>query len=258
MAAKTQDAAGVLVRNNERVHYQPDANPGDRWMVTRDGEPRLWAESLYVIAQHLNLDVEEFNRCAALMEPATPRETALAAQRETATVRHRKRGLTPEMVEAHYPTSQYQFDECETCRAIHDIAKEALAAPTGEAGVPWSSAMPFEWSDPGSPLTELRMWYDHAVLKAEAARRTGKYPLLLADKDRAFAAMLAAARVPAPSAPQEPRGEPGEGMVERAWLSECERDPRLKTVDAKSVAGEKAAIRSILRAALSSEAPDAD
>jgi hypothetical protein len=41
-----------------------------------------------------------------------------------------------------------------------------------------------------------------------------------------------------------------EAMVERAWQGECENDPRLRTVDAKSVAGEKSAIRRILTAAL--------
>lgn len=64
---------------------------------------------------------------------------ALAAQRAVpvegdATARYRKRGLTPEMVEAHYPTRQHQFDECKTCRAIHDIAKEALSVPQEPRG----------------------------------------------------------------------------------------------------------------------------
>lgn len=121
----------------------------------------------------------------------------------------------------------------ETVRGLH-ARETALAAPTGEAGVPWSSAMPFEWSDPGSPLTELRMWYDHAVLKAEAARRTGKYPLLLADKDRAFAAMLAAARVPAPSVPQEPRGESG------AWAHAAVESAKQEVAEAYDAGGERA------------------
>ena len=49
---------------------------------------------------------------------------------------HAEGGLTADMVEGHYPSSQHQPDECEMCRAIHDIAKEALnaALPIREGG----------------------------------------------------------------------------------------------------------------------------
>lgn len=46
---------------------------------------------------------------------------------------HVAAGLTPEMIEAHYPSSQHQPDECEMCRAIHDIAKEALSIPAARS-----------------------------------------------------------------------------------------------------------------------------
>jgi thioesterase domain-containing protein len=40
----------------------------------------------------------------------------------------RARGLTPEMVVAHYPQTQHQPDECELCHYVFKIAAEALAA----------------------------------------------------------------------------------------------------------------------------------
>ena len=44
-------------------------------------------------------------------------------------VEHRKRGLTADMIAAHYPQTQHQPDECELCHAVFEIAKEAIAAP---------------------------------------------------------------------------------------------------------------------------------
>jgi len=56
-------------------------------------------------------------------QPATQRSKA---------AHHAAHGLTAAMIDAHYPISQHQPDECEMCHALHEIAKEAIEASLSE------------------------------------------------------------------------------------------------------------------------------
>lgn len=76
------------------------------------------ASTLYDMALKLADEVDKL-RAAAVSE----------RQRSEAPVctEHATRGLTPEMVMAHYGSMQHQPDECELCDAVVKIAAEALS-----------------------------------------------------------------------------------------------------------------------------------
>lgn len=106
----------------------PDSNGTDDWKTAYMG--------MLIQARHL----ENRNR---ILEKA-PSELANVGAPVAASIAqaHVARGLTAEEIEGHYPTSQHQPDECEMCRAIHDIAKEAIT-PTPAA--PPNKGVAREW-----------------------------------------------------------------------------------------------------------------
>ena len=58
---------------------------------------------------------------------------------------HANHGLTPVMIDSHYPVSQHQPDECEMCHALHEIAKEAIEASLSETAPSGTAKVPEGW-----------------------------------------------------------------------------------------------------------------
>lgn len=119
------------------------ANASEFWDKQPYGKRLYYGDGNF---DYLHLDV--LNAAIALL--ATPSETGAPQPRQEAqsaagapiAAHHKAHGLTPEMIQAHYPQSQHQPDECEMCDAIHQIAKEALARPAPPASeVPAKDAL---------------------------------------------------------------------------------------------------------------------
>jgi hypothetical protein len=113
-----------------------------------------------------------------------------------------------EWFEAHFPTHPTYRELSQSVGDAHlwyengcEVRRvrivDAAALPSAETGgapalseaLPggWQSVMPMEWSEPDSPLTQARCYYEMMVVRYEAVPHDSeKKRLMLARKDRAF------------------------------------------------------------------------
>lgn len=63
--------------------------------------------------------IKKFREAASFLASSETKRNEIAAEQA-------ERGLTPEMVEQHYPETQHQPDECEICHFVFKVAAEAL------------------------------------------------------------------------------------------------------------------------------------